>query len=451
MIGKNHHLHSTNSYSTRSSAALVAKGSIQTKLNIGQPNNAYEREADQIADQVINGVAQTESRPYETQSAAIQPKPLLHAPENQIQRYVFAEGQQVSQADEQPNTTMQAWTADSDVREYKDMAEFEEHSAGNTDYLGILRTGTSPGTWVRFHKEGLNLLGEGHTMVTLQDVVPAVGSTNFIYEAFSTDDFSNNIATGHAYNVDNQERFNTMGIDGAADKRQHGAESTYPKIAMAIMAFNRYLNPDDISMLQSGTDAAGNPNYIGQPFQRYLKIGWAWSHDNMMHALADPEANPYRTKLAEVHTELLDEIDPFFISLQPDGFLGDAIVMKKNKHLYEPLRRFADALKDAILEMISSDPDSPLDNLSRSRMAPDAWSADSVKMFFISRLRDLNILEAVKNAGENGMRYAGMGKAHLDFIKSSGQMQSDWHAYDMVDTDIKKFETRTQKLKSIAE
>ncbi len=83
--------------------------------------------------------------------------------------------------------------------------------------------------------------------------------------------------------------------------------------------------------------------------------------------------------------------------------------------------------------------------------AKGAWSAGSVEMFFISRLRDLNILEAMKNAGENGMRYACMGKAPLHFIKRSGQMQSDWHAYDMVDTDIKKLKTRNQKLKSIAE
>ena len=75
---------------------------------------------------------------------------------------------------------MKAMVSDSLVRNYVDIDEFKKHADKKTDYLGNLAGKVKTGTWLRFSATGINILGENHTMVTLQDVTPAVESKGFI-------------------------------------------------------------------------------------------------------------------------------------------------------------------------------------------------------------------------------------------------------------------------------
>ena len=87
--------------------------------------------------------------------------------------------------------------SDSLVRNYTGVDEFKKHAGKQTDYLGNL----ADGRWVRFEPTGINLLGETHTKVSLDKVLPVVGSTSFIYEPFAADTLTagSNIKTAYAH------------------------------------------------------------------------------------------------------------------------------------------------------------------------------------------------------------------------------------------------------------
>ena len=57
--------------------------------------------------------------------------------------------------------------------------------------------------------------------------MPAVGSTSFIYEPFSTDVLTPGSAMEAAYDLETKDRCARLGVARVADKRQFGAESLY--------------------------------------------------------------------------------------------------------------------------------------------------------------------------------------------------------------------------------
>jgi hypothetical protein len=154
------------------------------------------------------------------------------------------------------------------VHSYFGQSEFADHAAGKTDYLGNLPdSSTSPGTWVRFSRKGTNLLGENHEQVTLEQVAPAVGSTSFIFEPFSTDVLTPGSAMEAAYDLETKDRYADFGVGGVADKRQFGAESLYPKMGFALTLLLPYFTGENSEL--DGLKAGG---YVGKPTQRYLRI-----------------------------------------------------------------------------------------------------------------------------------------------------------------------------------
>ena len=88
-----------------------------------------------------------------------------------IQRRAFVNDTQVGSNAPGLNGNMQAMVNDNTIRDYQTMEEFQNHAAGNTDYIGNL----ADGTWLRFFPTGLNIIGERHTEVTLSAVLNAVG------------------------------------------------------------------------------------------------------------------------------------------------------------------------------------------------------------------------------------------------------------------------------------
>src|SRR5262249_25572643 len=120
-----------------------------------------------------------------------------------VQRYAFVGGTQVTKGAAGLTPEMDAMVRDEVVRSYNDTAAFTKDSTKSTDYLGNLKGGT----WVRSSPTGPNLVGENHTLVRLEQTVPAVNSTSFIYEPFSNDDLSSSPAMNAAYQKENAQRF----------------------------------------------------------------------------------------------------------------------------------------------------------------------------------------------------------------------------------------------------
>jgi hypothetical protein len=69
-----------------------------------------------------------------------------------------------------------------------------------------------------------------------------------------------------------------------------------------------------------------------------------------------------------------------------------------------------------------------------------------VKMFM--DWRNFEIEASVKDAAARGVRYAGMGWAHMTYLEKSPPAHT--HIFDMNGTDIERFEKHTQDLEGIA-
>src|ERR1700720_1745613 len=181
---------------------------------------------------------------------------------------------------------------------------------------------------MRFSPAGLNLLGEEHTKVTLEDVVPAVGSKSFIHEQLSSDVLTAGSELKKTYERENEALFKQLGIEKEKSKEQFGAESLFPKIGFALTTAIPYFE---------GKEAMGDlekSGYVGKPIQRYLKIAWAYSKDNKQAVLKKQKAKekspPKLEALATVHASVEAKLDRFITSLVVDGFIGEELKQKKN-------------------------------------------------------------------------------------------------------------------------
>ncbi len=361
---------------------------------------------------------------------------------NAIQRHAFIAGKQVKKTDPVATGTVAGLVTDDLVRDYLSEDELKKHASKQTDYLGNL----TDGTWLRFSPAGINLLGENHTLVTAQMVVPAVGSKSFIYEPFSMDDLAEGSHMRTSYEGENADRFKTFGVDGEKDKKQFGAESLYPKIGYGLNLALPYFNgAQDIKNL---TKASG---YVGQPIQRYLKIGWAWALDvkaEVQKQKAGKQAvPPKRDALYQVVAAVEGDLHAFITGLPIDGWLGDGLAKPGNDKLLPKLLQLTTAAIDALIEQAISDPSSRMSADQKKKFAGPTTAADKQTLF--SDWRNFKFEDAVKDAAKRGVRYAGMGAQHLYHLQNIG-LPSNAHAFDMSGPDLDKFEKETAKLKKVA-
>jgi hypothetical protein len=407
------------------------RSGVQLDGGVGEAADPYEQHADEVAALVVQG-----------QSA----EALLdqHAGGGTrggaaVQRHAFVDGRQIKRSDPIAKGAAGAFVTDDVVRAYKSKDELTDHAAGATDYLGNL----DDGTWLRFHPTGLNVLGEMHTLVTLTDVMRAVGSKNFISERFATDDLADGSELKAEYEGENVDRFKEMGIDNDPDKKKYGAESLFPKIGYALAAAIPFFN---------GTkpieDLTTKEGYTGKPLQRYLKLGWAHAKDiraSVAQQLKAKQAVPATlVELCRVVTTLEASLDAFITGLPPEGFLGDAIVAAKDTKLLPRLLTLANAVVDAMFERALTDPSARLDDTRKKALGNSPSTEDKFKVF--SQWRNFNFEDSVKKAAADGVRYAGMGAAHLYHLQDTKTLPNGSHAYDMSGDDLDKFEQQTRKL-----
>lgn len=355
-----------------------------------------------------------------------------------VQRWAFVGGTQVAPTDPTLNPAMQAFAGDQLVRDYTDKAEFQAHAARTTDHIGNLPGPASTGTWVRFSRTGTNLLGENHTAVTLEHVVRAVGTTSFVYEPFSVDEMPARSEMRTAYETENAQRFQAFGIAGAADKRRFGGESLFPKMGYGLNLLIPYLTgAGNLAPLQPG-------GYVGQPAQRYLKI--AWGHAKDMAAQLAQRRLPWPRPSRELRALVREfngsraALDGFITGLPVDGYLGDALATPAGQPLLPQLLSFAQAFVAAMLARTSTD--TGLTRRERRGLGRMPRTGQPANEAVFERWRNLHFAHATAAAARRGVRYAGMGRLHLDYLRTQG-LPPNSHPYDMTGADLARFESRT--------
>ena len=394
-------------------------------------DSALEREADDLGARAARG-----------ERVATTPTAIAGAAAGPAQCYAFVAGKQVLAADPDLDGTTTPLVKDTVVRDYKDKDEFKAHAAKSTDYLGNL----ADGTWLRFSPTGINLVGENHTLVTLDQVCPAVNSKSFIYEPFSSDAMANGSEMKKVYETENADRFKTFGVDKENDKQKYGAESLYPKMGFGMVLAIPYFNGSE------SLDGLKKASYVGQPIQRYLKIAWGFSKDNKAEILAkeskNEAVNPGAKKLATCHAKHEGTLDAFISPLAVDGYLGDELDKNGNSKHLPALLEFAQVFVDAMVEMAVNDPSSRLKGQEKQDFKDGKGDNDDKEAMF-AKWRDYKFEDNVALATQNNVRYAGMGQNHLKHLVKLG-LTGTQHPFYLADTDLQKFQNDTKKLAQTA-
>jgi hypothetical protein len=426
----------------------VAGTDVGGGLRVSDPSDAFERQAEANATRAMSTESGTVTRP----EAAGHPTPASPAADSgaAVQRWAWVAGSRVDPAAPDLDGQMRALAEDDLVHDYEDEGEFRAHAAGTTDYLGNLPPSSpeAAGTWVRFSRKGMNVLGENHTKVTLEHVMAAVGSTSFIYEPFAVDEMSEGSAMKAAYEADNRERFERFGIGDVADKQQFGAESLFPKMGFGLDILLPYLRDEkNMAGLKSGS-------YTGQPVQRYLKIAWAHAKDEAARAEElrgqGQPVSPVLAELAQVVEENMSRLDPFITGLSTDGYLGDALddpnkPQQQALHEEQALQAFVPKFLNAMKDRAGTDNGLAQDERGELAQMPRDEDGD---MF--SKWRDMHFTHAVRAAAARGVRYAGMGSLHLKALIDDRLLPQGSSPYDMSADALQEFVWATEDLRDEA-
>jgi len=363
-----------------------------------------------------------------------------------VQRWAWVSAAQVQPSEPGLDPRMKTFTTDHTVRDYGSMVEFADHAAGKTDHLGNLpASSSSPGTWVRFAPAGTNLLGEDHTKVTMEHVAPAVGSTSFTYEPFATDDLSSRPKMKAAYETENADNFARFGVTMQPDKRQFGGESLFPKIAFAFVLLQPYVDGSgSLADLKAG-------QYVGQPLQRYLKIAWGYAADVVDEVAQLKQARnpvpPAHARLAATYTATKADLDGFITGLPVDGYLGASLDTAAGRRKLPSLSRLGRAVVASMTVRMQNDTEITADERTRLNAMPRGTDEEKAAAF--GTWRNLYFSHATRAAVARGVRYVGMGRAHLDYLKAEG-LPAGSRGYDMVAKDLIDFQTLTDNLKRTA-
>jgi hypothetical protein len=328
--------------------------------------------------------------------------------------------------------------ADNVVRDFIDWEEALAFATETTDYIGNLPGPAAPGTWVRFDKTFLNIIGEEHDYLSLEQTTAAVRTSSFIYEQFATDDLLPGSAFKAAYLIENTELLEKFGVALNSDLTLVGGESLFPKIADTVAELVPFFDgTTDMQYLTSDDD-----NYLGQPDQRYLKIGWAWAKD-----LVDKAGTEAEEALALAVTTHAEILDPFITTLEVDGFLGDPLVEDEHKDKYGPLLALCQAYVPVMIERAYSDPGiTKAEQLLLSTMPTDTVEHQQ-DMFGL--WRNLYFAKATETAAGRGVRYAGMGDFHREWLEENERVPENARTYNVTRTYLRNFIELTDTLRDL--
>jgi hypothetical protein len=335
---------------------------------------------------------------------------------------LWINGHGISEADVPSDAAdMKPYVIDDVVRAFRDWAEARTFKDGRTDHVGNLPGPKEHGTWVRFQETHLNIVGEDHTYVTLDQVTKAVGSANFTYEPFATDVLPETSAFRAAYLEENRARLEGFGVSLTGDLTLVGGESLLPKIADTVAELVPYFNKT-LRMRH----LTSNPGcYLGQPDQRYVKIGWAWAKD----LAAKVNRTPTEDRLLEAVETHRSILEPFITSLPVDGYLGDPLIKDEHEDKYKPLLELCVAYVPVMIERAHADPGITGEEQQTLRRMPTNTTEEQQDMFGL--WRNQYFAKAVESAARRGVRYAGMGDNHRKWLESVGRVPRNALAYSV--------------------
>ncbi|TWG07674.1 DUF4157 domain-containing protein [Saccharopolyspora dendranthemae] len=397
-------------------------------VTVSDPSDACERAAEASADRVMRTSAPVQRTHAESVGTSARTAP------NTVQRSAWVDGTRVDPADSGLSSEMKELAGDQDIRAYKSDDEFREHADKKTDYLGNLTDGDFEGTWVRFHPDRVNVLGEKHGFITLPDVLRAVRSSSFIYEAFTTDDLTKQPNTKNAYLAELGpvlENFHGIDLNSTSDYWQHGAEPLDPKLGEAMsLLIPRLRQPAELEKLTS----EGEDSHFGHVAQRFLKITWQRSRDSQSRGKPGT-----KTDLSRSYTRAKKQkgFDEFVTKLPVGGHIGDAFngLDKKERRKYAEL--LADYLEDFVKEVVQS-----------KSMTPEEAAPE------LKRRRDEHLGYTVEQAAMNGVRYVGMGWDHYNELEKLLGDDSRFNFVDMAKSSgldgLSQFISETSLLRSEA-
>ncbi len=351
---------------------------------------------------------------------------------------LWVNGKKMGKADVPVEAVATAPYADDDVvRDFRTWDEARDFEEKKTDHIGNLPGPAEPGVWVRFESAGLNIVGEEHDYITLDQTTAAVRSLNFIDEQFATDTLPPNSAFRNAYLDENRDMLVKFGIDTASDLTLVGGESLLPKIADTVAELVPFFaKQQDMKAMTSG-----GGRYWGKPDQRYIKIGWGWAKDLVGHANTANE-----TTLVQVVNARHAILDPFITGLPVDGFLGDPLVLDINKDKYAPLLELCQAYVPVMIERAYTDPGITVDEQLILKAMPTGTVNEQLKMFAL--WRNLYFAKAVEKAAARNVRYAGMGDAHRVWLVTENRVPNNAHLYSFSRQNFKAVIAHTDLLRS---
>ncbi|MDG4831478.1 hypothetical protein O7627_19455 [Solwaraspora sp. WMMD1047] len=323
------------------------------------------------------------------------------------------------------------------VREFVDWDEARAFAARTTDHIGNLPGPAEPGTWVRFDQAGLNIVGEEHDYLSLEQTVAAVRSNRFIYEQFATDVLAAESEFKKAYLVENTALLSQFGVDLLGELTLVGGESLLPKIADTVAELVPFF--DKTADMKEMTSGEGR--YWGQPDQRYIKIGWGWAKDLAGHAKTGAET--LLVQAVNTHRAILE---PFITGLPVDGFLGDPLVLDIHADKYAPLLELCQAYVPVMIERAHTDPGITGEEQQVLKEMPTGTVEEQQRMFAL--WRNLYFAKAVENAAARGVRYAGMGDHHRKWLQRNHRVPDNAHVHVVTRKYFKAVVERTGLLRS---
>ena len=195
-----------------------------------------------------------------------------------------------------------------------------------------------------------------------------------------------------AYEKENADLLAKMGVAGATDTRQHGAESLFPKIGYGMT----------LAVPPAGPRFRGaQASPVRRPARPALsqdRLGIRQGRGRRDHRAPGGEtAGPSElTRLAATVKQLTPALDPSITGLPVDGFLGDALDTPAGRKHVPDLVRFCTDTMNAMTVRIATD--AVLTEAERKTLQamPRATTAQKSALFAV--WRDMEFSHAVRAA-----------------------------------------------------
>jgi hypothetical protein len=200
-------------------------------------------------------------------------------------------------------------------------------------------------------------------------------------------------------------------------------------ITLAVVAFHR-------------TWPRAPPVQLSNPIRaRRRGPGRYLAHQEKTH-----QVPPKLDALATVVLETAGVLDEFITGLVAEGYLGDALdTHPKQDALLPAIATFSQAFIDALVEEAVEPGKSHLDEGGRQKFRGQTTSEGKKQRF--TDWRNDEFAKTLLAAAQNGVRYVGMGRAHMIKMLEKG-LPPNTHDFDMIDRDLSGFKTQTQLLRA---